>query len=109
MNTQNVYIGMGRAAKHNAVSVSIRMEDAEKFLRKTDKGTWLNFIVAPVFKPKEDGPSHKVFIITGRRTDNSAPSVASEPAPKAAAPGGNDGGEKPKKKAAPKTAKAKKE
>ncbi|HRH68813.1 MAG TPA: hypothetical protein PLB89_04830 [Flavobacteriales bacterium] len=80
MATQKQYIGSGKATQYDGVSVSIRMEDAEKFLRTNDSGTWLNFIVSPRKEPKE-GRTHKVFVIVDAPTEQpAAPAMASEPA-----------------------------
>lgn len=77
MTTNKQYIGNGKATDWNGVTVTIRLEDAQPHVRKTDSGTWLSFIVSPKRQPDDKGRTHNAFIITGKRPE--ASTAAAEP------------------------------
>lgn len=83
MSTNKQYIGTGKDTKfEGSIVVSINMKDAEKFLRTSDSGQWLNFIVSRRKSPSEKGSTHSAFILTGNNEQEET-SVVSEPAPEA--------------------------
>ena len=63
MATQKQYIGNGKATKFDGVTVTLRMEDAQEFVRNTESGNWLTFIVSPKKTVDEKGRSHNVFVL----------------------------------------------
>lgn len=77
MATNKQYIGNGKATIHDGVTVTIRMEDAAPFIRKTDSGSWLSFIVGKKQQVDDKGRTHTAFIITGPRPQ--APGAVAEP------------------------------
>ncbi len=84
MATQKQYIGSGKATKFDGVAVTLRMEDAQKFVRETESGKWLTFIVSPRRTVDEKGRSHNAFILVDAQPEEpQAPeqaTVVAEPA-----------------------------
>lgn len=66
------YIGSGKAAQYNSVRVSIKLEDAQRFLKKGENGTWLSFFVAPRKEASEAGNTHSVFVLEQDKAPESA-------------------------------------
>lgn len=81
MATQKQYIGSGKATKYDGVAVTLRMEDAQKYVRTTESGNWLTFIVSPRKATDEKGRSHNAFVLVDAEVAEPTATVAAEPAP----------------------------
>jgi len=57
------YIGSGKSTSNNGVRVSIKLEDAQPYVRKTERGTWLNFFVSARKSADPYGRTHNAFVL----------------------------------------------
>lgn len=81
MATSKSYIGSGKPTKFNGVIVTLRMEDAKKFVRTGNDGQeWLSFIVSPKQATDDKGRTHNAFVLEGRPDEAPTESVVNEPA-----------------------------
>lgn len=94
------YIGSGKSTKFNGVTVTLRMEDAQKFAYETERGTYLTFVVSPRKEVDQFGKTHSCFVLvdsqegTPEMQEMTAPATVEEPAP--AAPKAKGKGKKAK-------------
>ena len=88
MATKN-YIGSGKKhASYDSITVSLKMDEAQKHAFTTDKGTFLTFIVSARKEVDQYGKTHSVFVLTDAEEATTAPAAqavaVAEPAPKKA-------------------------
>ncbi len=57
------YIGNGKAMKFNGVMVSLRMEEARKYIRTTDNGEYLTFFIDPRKTADQWGRTHNAYVL----------------------------------------------
>lgn len=80
------YIGSGKKTKFNGVTVTIKLEDAQKFAFETENGTFLTFVVAER-KEEKFGKSHTCFVLVDDQDETpevpemAAPAEVAEPLP----------------------------
>lgn len=79
MNTQKHYIGSGRSTKFDGVVVTLRVAEASKFIRTTEDGEFLSFLVTQRKEMVEGKPTHNVFVMENAPAEQPKPAMASEP------------------------------
>jgi hypothetical protein len=82
MASEKKYIGGGKATKWNGVTVTLRMEEAERFIHETENGKFLSFIVSPRKTASPAGSTHSAFVLVGAPEPQPAmpePAMAEEP------------------------------
>lgn len=66
------YIGSGKSTKWDGVSVTIRVEEAAQFVRETEDGKFLSFIMSPRREPSAKGQTHSAFVLVDGTPEEAA-------------------------------------
>lgn len=79
MATAKAFIGNGKTTQYDGVRVTLRMEDAQKFVRSTESGDWLSFIVSPKRQTDGKGRTHNVFVLVDQPDTDPMNNVMADP------------------------------
>lgn len=79
MSKQKQYIGSGKAALHNSVTVTLNLDTAMAHAYSTENGRYITFLVAPKQQKDQYGKTHSAFVLVDAPEAQPAPSVVAEP------------------------------
>ncbi len=75
------FIGSGKGMKYNGVMITLRMADAQQFIRTTENGEFLTFFIDPRKEADQWGRTHTAYVLVNEPEPQAAPvSMAAEPA-----------------------------
>jgi hypothetical protein len=77
MAKQKQYIGSGKAAQFNSVTVTVNLDEAIKHSYSTDNGTYITFMVSPKQQADRFGKTHSAFVLVD--APETAENVVAEP------------------------------
>jgi hypothetical protein len=81
MSKQKQYIGSGKAAQFNSVTVTLNLDEATKHSYSTQNGTYITFMVSPKKDADRYGKTHSAFVLVDATTPepDAATNVMAEP------------------------------
>lgn len=77
MSKQKEYIGSGKAANHNSVTVTLALDKAMQHAYSTTNGKYITFMVSPKQEVDRYGKTHTAFVFV--EAPQAADSVVAEP------------------------------
>lgn len=63
MSKQKQYIGSGKPAKNNSVTVTLALDKAQQHAYTTETGTYITFVLSPKQQADQYGKTHAAFVM----------------------------------------------